>query len=226
VPADGIFKFWQSFTPEDSMMKFACVRFTLAALLGLLFLSSAGFSKPPRSVLLVIDMQSNLLRPGKGGLHVDSLLTDSLIKSVNRNIHAAVSAGIPVVYIVNEWTNPFVNYFTHNVCKKGGPGTWLDPRVDIVDSLLFHKSVPNSFSNKDFQRFVDEQGVKEIYISGIMVEGCVGSTARHSLKRGLTTKLIVPAIGSSLAAKLKKGIAALIRQGAQTVQEIEERPAR
>jgi nicotinamidase-related amidase len=209
------------------MTKHNQIRFTITALLLLLLaLPSTGFSTPANSLLLVIDMQSNLLRPGKGGLHVDSLSTEGLIKSVNRNIHAAVSAGIPVVYIVNEWTNPFVNYFTHNACKKGGPGTELDSRVDVVDSLFFHKSEPNSFSNKKLQKFVDDHGVKEIYVSGIMVEGCVGSTARHSLKKGLTTKLIVPAIGSSSSVKLKRGLEELLRQGAQQVQEIEKRPAR
>ena len=181
----------------------------------LLVFPISGMSGQSKSILLVIDMQSNLLKPGKGGLHVDSLTSKALVENVNNNIRAAASLHIPVAYIQNEWTNPFVNYFTNNVCKKGAAGTEFDPRLLIVDSLVFHKSVPNSFSNKELSEFIERDSIKTIYITGIMVEGCVGSTARNSIKKGFQTILIVPAIGSSSASKLKKGLEELIKKGAK-----------
>jgi len=174
-----------------------------------------------KRLLFVIDMQTNLLKPGKGGMHVDSLQTGPLIKNVNQTIHAAQSLGIPVVYILNEWTNPFVNFFTHNVCKKGSAGSGLDTRVDVVDSLFFEKSKGNSFSNAQLSDYVKRNSVKTIYVTGIMAEGCVGATTRAGLGKGFDIRLIVPAIGASSRSKLEKSLERLKRQGAKTIQKIE-----
>jgi nicotinamidase-related amidase len=195
----------------------------LFKMFGMLFLifPFSGMSGQSKSILLVIDMQANLLKPGKGGLHVDSLTSKALVENVNNNIRTAASLYIPVAYIQNEWTNPFVNYFTNNVCKKGAAGTEFDPRLLIVDSLVFHKSVPNSFSNKELLRFIERDSINTIYITGIMVEGCVGSTARNSIKKGFQTILIVPAIGSSSASKLKKGLQDLFKKGAKPINGLE-----
>jgi nicotinamidase-related amidase len=51
--------------------------------------------------------------------HVENAMIGTLINNVNENIKKAKEIGIPVVYIKNEWSNPLVNYFTKNVCKKG-----------------------------------------------------------------------------------------------------------
>jgi nicotinamidase-related amidase len=185
-------------------------------MLFLVFPISVTFGQS-KSILLVIDMQTNLLKPGKGGLHVDSLTSKALVENVNKNIRTAASLQSPVAYVQNEWTNPFVNYFTNNVCKKGAAGAEFDPRLLIVDSLVFHKSVPNSFSNKELSEFIERDSINTIYITGIMVEGCVGSTARNSIKKGFQTILIVPAIGSSSASKLKKGLEDLIKKGAKPI---------
>jgi len=175
-----------------------------------------------KRVLFVIDMQTNLLKHGKGGLHVDSLQTGSLIKNVNRTIQDAKSLGIPVFYILNEWKNPFLNYFTHNICKKGAPGAGLDARVDVVDSLFFEKSKGNSFTNNQLSAYVKRKSVTTIYIAGIMAEGCVGATTSSGLKKGIDIRLIVPAIGSSSREKLDKSLERMKRQGAKTIQKIEE----
>jgi hypothetical protein len=92
-------------------------------LIVMLCFSAIACSGESKQILLVIDMQTNLLMPGKGGLHVDSQQTASLIMNVNRAIQTAESRGIPVCYVLNEWTNPIMNFFTNNVCKKGARGT-------------------------------------------------------------------------------------------------------
>lgn len=195
-----------------------------STLLTLLLLSTATYSQVSDRVLFVIDMQTNLLMHGKGGIHVDSLQTGPLIKNVNTTIYTAQSLGIPVFYILNEWTNPLVNFFTHNACKKGSAGTELDRRIAVVDSLFFKKSAGNSFSNAQLSDYVKRYSIKTIYITGIMAEGCVAATVTQGLKRGLDMRLIVPAIGSSSRSKLEKSLDSLKRQGAKTIQKIEERP--
>jgi nicotinamidase-related amidase len=196
--------------------------FTLAAQALLLF-SFTMHAEPVRRLLFVIDMQTNLLAPGTGGLHVDSLQTGPLIENVNQTIHNAKSLGIPVFYILNEWTNPMVNFFTRNACKKGAAGTELDKRIDVVDSLFFEKSKGNSFSNAKLSDYVTRNGVRTIYVVGIMAEGCINATASEGLKKGIDMRLIVPSIGSSSQKKLDMSIEKLKRHGAKAIRKIEEK---
>jgi nicotinamidase-related amidase len=195
--------------------------FVRLGIIVVLVLSLAGFAETSNSILLVIDMQSNLLAHGKGGLHVDSLRVDSLIKKVNENIKSARLRQIPVAYIVNEWTNPFVNFFTDNVCKKGAPGTGLDPRLNIADSLIYHKSYANAFDNASLAAYVKQNSINKIYIMGIMAEGCVYATAKSGLQKGYDILLIAPAIGSSSQAKVGRAIKELVAKGANEVSQVE-----
>lgn|GEM_PF-634044 len=192
----------------------------VGALLTILLVSSAILAGGSPQVLFVIDMQTNLLSPGKGGLHVDPFLAEPVITNVNSAVHAANSLGIPVLYIRNVWTNPLVNFFTHDVCKKGAIGTEFDKRVDIVDSLFFEKSAGNSFSNAQLSDYIERHEVKTIYVTGIMAEGCVGATAVEGLRRGLEVRLVVPAVGSSSRSKLDESLRKLKHEGAIAVQQV------
>ncbi|MGA3052006.1 MAG: isochorismatase family protein [Chitinispirillaceae bacterium] len=198
-------------------IKTTSFRMVLIIMLSFSAIACSGESK---QILLVIDMQTNLLMPGKGGLHVDSQQTASLIMNVNRAIQTAESRGIPVCYVRNEWTNPIMNFFTNNVCKKGARGTELDGRIERVDSLYFIKSEPSSFSNARLSEYVERNSIKTVYIAGIMAEACVAATAAAGLNKKLEVRLIVPAIGSSSRSKLDRALEKLKRKGAEMVQAI------
>jgi nicotinamidase/pyrazinamidase len=194
-------------------------------ILVLLFLSGVEVTAQGNSMLLVIDMQTNLLSPGKGGLHVDSSQVALLIQNVNRNIQIAASQHIPVAYTVVEWTNPLQNYFTNNACKKGAPGVSIDRRIDVVDTLIFHKPVKNSFSNKYLCDYIQKNNIREIFIAGIMAEGCVSSTVVNGLRKHLRMRMVAPAIGSSTRSRLVKALEKCEERGAERAGNIEERPA-
>lgn len=183
-----------------------------------------GIAQESKSILLVIDMQTDILTPGKGGLRLDSSEVAALIWNVNDNIHRADSLRIPIAYIQNEWTNPLWIYFAGNMCRKGAVGTNFDARLKIIGPLVYHKSIPNSFSNKELSTYIDRNSITTIYIAGMKAEGCVGSTARNSMKRGLKTFLIVPAIGSNSTGIGKKNLEKLVRNGAKAVKSIDAAP--
>lgn len=168
-------------------------------------------------------MQTDLLTPGKGGMKLDSKQIETLVTNVNNNIHLADSLHIPVIYIKNEWTNPFWIYFAGNICKKGEKGTEFDSRLPIVDSLVFSKSVPNSFSNKELVKYLDQNVIKTVFIIGIKTEACAGATTRDSMKRGFQTFIITPALGSNSTKTLKKSIDRLIKEGAIPAESIIDR---
>jgi nicotinamidase-related amidase len=190
----------------------------------LLLIISIKISATENSMLLVIDMQTNLLSPGKGMLHVDSLQIGSLIKNVNKNIRIAKSQNIPIAYTIIEWTNPLQNYFTNNLCKKGSPGVSIDKRVEIADTLIFHKAVNNSFSNKALCDYIRQKGIKEIFIAGIMAEACISSTVLKGLKIGLKMRMIAPAIGSSTKLRLENALDKCKKRGAISIGNIEDCP--
>lgn len=148
------------------------------------------------SILLVIDMQKGLLDT-TSSQHVENAMIGELIDKVNENIKKAKENGIPVVYIKNEWSNPFVNFFTGNVCKKGTSQAELDTRIKVESSLIFIKNVPNSFSNKLFCEYVNENKIGKIYIEGIMAEACVYATGKAGIKNNLKIIMLKDAIGST-----------------------------
>jgi nicotinamidase-related amidase len=206
------------------MNKWKLVTFAFAFSLSTLF-GEVSPRNPRSSLLLVIDMQKDILTPGKGGLKLDSVQIATLIQNVNRNITIAESLGIPVAYVKNEWSNPLIVFFSGNICKKGSPETAFDPRLKIIASApVYLKSVPNSLSNQDLVNYIGQHQISTVYIAGMKSQACAGSTARNCLKRGLTTILLVPAIGSNSINTLKKNIVSLVKAGAKPADRIDLLP--
>lgn len=181
-----------------------------------------GDENRSKSILLVIDMQKDLLTPGKSGMKMDSIEIDLLLQNVNKNISIADSLSIPVAYIQNVWTNPLWIFFGGNVCRKGDKETDFDKRLIRINSKVYEKSVPNSFSNRELEEFIEKNNYKNIFICGIKIEACVGSTAKNSLKKGYNTYLIGPAIGTNTISELSSRINKIVKMGAKNINEIKE----
>src|SRR4029078_8731295 len=87
--------------------------------------NSIAEQKEEKRALLVIDVQENLLDT-RSRIHMDPSAISSFIRNLNRSIGFFEANFLPVMYGVNEWTNPMLNLVTGNVCKKGGKGTGID----------------------------------------------------------------------------------------------------
>src|SRR5208283_1714472 len=124
--------------------------------LGLFYLVSIQATDgqiPGKKALFVIDMQENLVNPSSP-MHIDTVGIRTFFTHINEAIETYQKRGDAVIYIVNEWNNPIENWMTGNVCKKGGKGVGLDPRLVKVNSTIYSKSHPNSLSNKDLLKFI------------------------------------------------------------------------
>ena len=148
-----------------------------------------------KKALLVIDLQENLLNP-ESRLHVDSSRIGPLCRHVNLMIRYYHQQGWPVLYIVNEWTNPFLNWVTGNVVKKGAPGTGIDPRIERVNTVIYRKSVADALSNRDLLRFLEDQDIKELTSTGAFSNACVKQTMKTDLKKGYQVNIVEDAIGA------------------------------
>jgi nicotinamidase-related amidase len=90
-------------------------------------------------------MQKGLLDTNSA-IHVDGSMLNEIIDNANQNIEKSRRNEIPVIFIKNEWTNPFMNFFTQNVCKAGTEQSQIDSRINYrTEDIVFIKKVRKRF---------------------------------------------------------------------------------
>jgi nicotinamidase-related amidase len=166
-----------------------------------------------KKALLVIDVQENLLNP-HSKMHMDTSKIDNFCIQANQMIQYYHQNGWPVLYVVNEWTNPFLNFITGNVVKKGGKGTGIDARIEIVNDRLYRKSVGNALSNKELAEFLCVNQISELTLIGLFAENCIKETLRAALKKGYRTTVAEDAVGSRNARCHRQSIEYFKKRGA------------
>src|SRR5882724_4325099 len=133
--------------------------------LTLLFMTSKMYGQvESKKALLVIDVQENLVNPASK-MHMEKDSINFFLANVNRSIDDFRTKGLPVLYTVNEWTNPILNMFTGNVCKKGGKGTGIDKRVRIASDNIYTKSRMSAFTNNELFTYLKNNSITELYIT-------------------------------------------------------------
>ena len=175
--------------------------------------NSIAEQKEKKRALLVIDVQENLLDT-RSRIHMDPSAISSFIRNLNRSIGFFEANFLPVMYVVNEWTNPMLNLVTGNVCKKGGKGTGIDKRVNRVNGMVYSKSRMSALTNKELSLFLKENSISEVYITGLLAEACIKETTMNAIKNNYNAVIIEDAIGSK---NTKKKLASLLyceRKGA------------
>lgn len=91
---------------------------TLAVLVfAFVSLTEADCQNMSKKALLVLDVQENLVDP-ESRLHIDCSNLDVFFMNLNSSIELFNEREDLVIYIINEWSNPVVNLFTGNACKK------------------------------------------------------------------------------------------------------------
>jgi len=151
----------------------------------------------PRQALLVIDIQEDFTgTTAKPPFpYKDS---KKLITAVNLLTEAASGKNMIMVYIRQELDGimgyVLSNLFAGGASLKGNPGTDIDSRISIRSSHIFPKPRSDAFSNPDFESFLIENQVNEVYLVGLDAEGCVHTTAQGALNRGYIVHIITDAI--------------------------------
>jgi len=148
-----------------------------------------------RKALLVIDVQENLVNPNSK-IHIDPIGIDLFFDNVNKAVSRFNNNEDDVIYVVNEWTNPIQNWMTGNVCKKGGKGIGLDKRLMIINDKIYSKSKPNSLTNKNLLKYLKENEISDIYVAGLLAEGCVKATVKGLKSEKINVFVIEDALGS------------------------------
>lgn len=151
----------------------------------------------PQKALLVIDIQEDstgITAKDSSPFKNDS---DKFIASVNQIIAEAAKKNIPIAYVRQEFEGlrgKIISRVTSDgVDIKGQPGAEIDRRVSIVSNNIFPKNISDAFSNPEFEAYLTEHQVDEVYLVGIDAEYCVYITAKGARNRGYKVNLITDA---------------------------------
>ena len=149
------------------------------------------------SALFVIDIQEDYTgRTARPPFPYKN--SEELIATVNKLTAEAARKNIIVVYIRHEFDGIFWKTFSKlfywGTALKGTPGTEIDKRVNIISSHCFSKPAPNAFSNPEIEAFLNEHGVRELYLTGLDARFCVYETAKAAKRKGYHVTIIKDAI--------------------------------
>ena len=170
----------------------------------------------PQKALVVMDMQLDFLDEN-AKLPIENQVED-LIKITNDIIEDYNSMGYEIIYIRSVFSkNDIANFFRNKATIERTTGIEIDPRIKIVSKNIFDKKRSSAFSNKDFVNYLINNQINELYIVGLMAEGCVYKTAISGLDKKYTVHFIENAVGVWKMKNFEPTKEKLNKKGAQMI---------
>ncbi len=143
----------------------------------------------PGMALLVIDMQSDFTSIPAW----DEAILASAISHIKADSDQARQSGIPVIAIrqvFKGWLATTLNgWFNQGRGNAGSSGIAVDPRLELFADAEFEKSVGDAFSSSEFERFLEENQIGTLILTGLDGCYCVNTTAQGALNRGYRVQI-------------------------------------
>lgn len=172
----------------------------------------------PQKALLVLDMQIDFVGEN-AKMPIEKNQVNRLIATINNIIDEYSRAGYKIIYIKNIFRkNDIANFFRNKAAVEGTPGIEIDPRIKIVSDIFFDKNQPDAFSNSDFEKYLIQNKINELYICGVMADQCVYYTSMAALNRNYKVNYIINAVGSTNMNKIKKAAEKLNKKGINIIE--------
>jgi nicotinamidase-related amidase len=167
----------------------------------------------PQKALVVIDMQIDYIGEN-GKFTIENKQIENLIGITNIIIDEYYNNNYKVIYLRNIFRkNDFRNRFRNYAAIEGSSGIEIDPRITIVSEYIFDKYTPTAFSNTDFEIFLVENQINELFLCGVMADQCVYETAISAYNKGYIVNYLSNAVGSSSVHNIQKAIKKLDKRG-------------
>ncbi|RFA09087.1 cysteine hydrolase [Subtercola boreus] len=132
--------------------------------------------------LLLVDIQLDYFPGGAFPL----VEPDAAAAAASTVLESFRVSGEPVVHIFHVATEPDATFF-----RPRTPGTGFHPSVAPVDGeTVLEKHRPNSFIDTGLQGILDDAGVTELVIVGMMSSLCIDSTTRAAHELGFACTVI------------------------------------
>lgn len=139
-----------------------------------------GGKNMQKKALVIIDIQNDITKNYK-----------EIIGNINRAIDWATAQEIHVVYIRHENLSEGTRTF-----KPNTRGFELVPELNIVSGNIFTKSKGNALTSEAFAAFIQENEIKEFYLTGADAVACVKATSYNMRKEGYLVHVLSDCITS------------------------------
>ena len=140
-----------------------------------------------KQALLVIDVQNEYFT-GKLPVTYPKGSLDNIVKAMDQ----AYMSGVPIAVIQHSNNAPDAPTF-----RKGTPGWELHDKIRGRHyNILVEKALPGSLTGTDLKKWLDEQGVTTVTISGYMTQMCCDTTARQAFHYGYSVNFLSDATGT------------------------------
>jgi len=167
----------------------------------------------PQKALLVIDMQIDYVGEN-ARLSIEKKQISNLIVTVNNIIDEYSKNNCLIIYTRRVFKkNDFRNRRNNYAAVEGTPGVDIDPGIKIVSDNIFDKFAADSFTNTDFENFLVQNQVNEIFVCGVMADQCVYETALRAFDRGYIVNYFENAVGSISDRNISNAVKKLKKKG-------------
>jgi nicotinamidase-related amidase len=132
--------------------------------------------------LLIIDIQNDYF-PG-GGMELEG--ADAAAANASKALGRARQHGTPVIHVRHLSTRPGSTFFL-----PGTKGAEIHETVrPLANERVIEKNFPNSFRGTALEQALQEAGVKELVVAGMMTHMCVDASVRHAADLGYKITLL------------------------------------
>jgi nicotinamidase-related amidase len=171
-----------------------------------------------KTVLLVMDMQEDFLGE-KAKMPIKKEQIPAITAVVNSLIDEFEKNGQQIIYIKSEFPKIALgNRIRHHAAIVGSPGTNIYGKIRISGEIIFSKKKPNAFSNPDFEKYLVDNQVSQLVITGVYADQCVLDTALGALDRKYQVKFVRNGVGSSSEEAVNKACEKVKKRGAEVIE--------
>lgn len=171
-----------------------------------------------KTALLVMDMQEDFLGE-KAKMPIKKEQIPAITAVVNSLIDEFEKNGQQIIYIKSEFPKIALgNRIRHHAAIVGSPGTNIYGKIRISGEIIFSKKKPNAFSNPDFEKYLVDNQVSQLVITGVYADQCVLDTALGALDRKYQVKFVRNGVGSSSEEAVNKACEKVKKRGAEVIE--------
>ncbi len=139
---------------------------------------------PESSALLVLDMQ-NFFLDDQSHAYIPS--TAPIIGNISRLIDLYSQNDLPVIFTRHVNTKAdakLMSTWWRDILKEGDPLSEITPSLNQANAKLITKSQYDAFFETKLESILNEAGVKQLVVTGVMTHLCCETTARAAFVRG------------------------------------------
>ena len=132
--------------------------------------------------LLIVDIQNDYFPGGR----MELLHPEAAASNARKIAEAFRTKGLPVIYMQHISLQEGAEFFLPDT-----DGIHIHPSVSPQEGdTVFIKHYPNSFRETELRKYLQDNGIDHLTITGMMTHICIDTTTRAAVDSGLTVELI------------------------------------